>query len=138
MDIRNYGTLHVYHNSKVSDKNAFEAVKRLFDEECIELGVFFCEDKMEVSFEEHPNSYLDDDLRNVQEGLKPDVWLDGNITYVGDYDGWIDVKRTSIETGDKSSEDLHYATDETLIDILEGRGYKVTKDDKATKKRGKK
>lgn len=34
---------------------------------------------------------------------------------------------------DKSSEDLHYASDKTLIEALKKRGYKVTKVKKGKK-----
>lgn len=135
MDIRNYGTLHVCHDSKRSDKAAWNMVEDLFGSEFIQdLGMHFDAQKMEIEFEEHLNSFLDDDLRKIQDGLKPHVWLEGNIAYYGDYDGWIDVKRTGVESGDKSSEDLHYATDETLIAMLENRGYVVTKAAKEVKK----
>ena len=70
----------------------------------------------------------------MQNAIGPNVWLEGNLEYYGDYDGWIDITRDGVESGDKSSEDLHYANDRTLIEILEERGYTVTKKKKKAKK----
>ena len=130
MTINNYGNLMVCWNDKVSEDYAWKAATAFLAEEGIddnEYGVTFNRKECAIELEDYPGSSLEDSLRNVQNAIGPNVWLEGNLEYCGDYDGWIDVTRDGVESGDKSSEDLHYADDSTLIKILEKRGYKVTK-----------
>lgn len=136
MTINNSGTLMVCWNDKVSENYAWKAATEALAEEGIdegEYGVAFNRKKCAIELEDYPCSSLEDSLRNVQNAIGPNVWLEGNLSYCGDYDGWIDVTRDGVQSGDKSSEDLHYATDETLIEMLEKRGYKVTKVKKSKK-----
>ena len=130
MTINNYGTLKVCWSDKVSEDYAWKVATVALAEEGIDedgYGVAFNRNELAIELEDYPESYLEDSLRNVQNTIGPSVWLEGNLEYYGDYDGWIDVTRDGVESGDKSSEDLHYADDSTLIKILEKRGYKVTK-----------
>lgn len=136
MTIYNLGILTVCHIGNVSNDYAWKKAVAVLSENGLDdtvYGIVYNEKAREISFEEYGGSFLDDDLRAVQEALKPDVWLEGNLEYYGDYDGWIDVARDGIESGDKSSEDLHYASDKELIDILKRRGYTVTKTKKSKK-----
>ena len=137
MTINNYGNLMVCWNDKVSEDYAWKAATAALAEEGIdenEYGVTFNRKECAIELEDYPGSSLEDSLRNVQNAIGPNVWLEGNLNYYGDYDGWIDVTRDGVESGDKSSEDLHYADDRTLIDILKKRGYTVTKKKKKAKK----
>lgn len=130
MTINNYGTLKVCWSDKVSEDYAWKAATAALAEEGIdedEYCVTFDRKECTIELEDYPGSSLEDYLRNVQRSIGPNVWLEGNLEYYGDYDGWIDVTRDGVESGDKSSEDLHYADDRTLIDILKKRGYRVTK-----------
>lgn len=136
MTINNCGTLMVCWNDKVSEDYAWKVATAALAGEGIcdgEYGVTLLETERAIALEDYPGSYLDSDLRSVQKTIGPNVWLEGNLEYYGDYDGWIDVTRDGVESGDKSSEDLHYADDKTLIDILKKRGYKVTKVKKSKK-----
>ena len=138
MTIKNYGTLMVCWNDKVSENYAWNVATAALEEEGIdkdEYGVTFNRKERSIELEDYPESGLESTLQNVQNAIGPNVWLEGNLEYYGDYDGWIDVTRDGVETGDKSSEDLHYADDATLIKMLEERGYKVTK---AKSEKGKK
>ena len=138
MTINNCGTLMVCWNDKVSEDYAWKVATTALAEEGIdedEYGVVFNRKECAIELGDYPGSYLDSDLQSVQDAIGPNVWLEGNLEYYGDYDGWIDVTRDGVESGDKSSEDLHYADDATLIKMLEERGYKVTK---AKAKKGKK
>lgn len=137
MTINNYGTLMVCWNDKVSEDYAWKAATAALAEEGVgenEYGVTFNKKECAIELEDYPDSSLADSLSNVHNAIGPNVWLEGNLEYCGDYDGWIDVSRDGVESGDKSSEDLHYADDRTLIDILKKRGYKVTKSKKPNKK----
>lgn len=136
MTINNYGNLTVCWNDKVSEDYAWKVATTVLAMEGIDedtYGVVFNKDERAIELEDYPDSYLEDSLRNVQNALPHDVWLEGNLEYYGDYDGWIHVTRDGVETGDKSSEDLHYASDKTLIEMLKKRGYKVTKVKKTKK-----
>lgn len=136
MTINNYGTLMVCWNDKVSEAHAWKVATAALSGEGIDkddYGVNFNRDECAIEFEDYPGSSLEDYLRNVQNAIGPNVWLEGNLEYYGDYDGWIDVTKDGVESGDKSSQDLHYADDRTLIDILKKRGYKVTKIKKGKK-----
>jgi len=136
MTINNYGTLMVCWNDKVSKAEAWKVATEALAEEGIaedEYSVSFNKKECAIEFEDYPESCLDSTLRNVQEKIGPNVWLEGELEYVGDYDGWIDVTRDGVESGDKSSQDLHYADDKTLVEMLEKRGYKVTKIKKGKK-----
>lgn len=136
MTINNYGTLIVCWNDEVSKDKAWKVVTEALAEECIaegEYGVCFNKEECAIDFEDYPSSELDSLLRYAQEKIGPNVWLEGDLEYCGDYDGWIDVTRDGVESGDKSSQDLHYADDSTLIEMLEKRGYKVTKVKKGKK-----
>ena len=55
--------------------------------------------------------------------------LTGSVSYYGDWgDGRIDINGDAgVELIEKEDFNLHDATDEELIEILESRGYKVTK-----------
>ena len=137
MTINNYGTLFVCWSDKVEKDYAWKAATAFLAEEGIDkddYGVNFNRDECAIEFEDYPGSSLEDYLRNVQNAIGPNVWLEGNLEYYGDYDGWIDVTRDGVESGDKSSHDLHYADDRTLIELLEKRGYTVTKAKKPNKK----
>lgn len=137
MTINNYGNLMVCWNDKVSEDYAWKAATAALGEEGFDendYGVIFNRKECAIELEDYPGSYLEDSLRNVQNAIGPNVWLEGNLNYYGDYDGWIDVTRDGVESGDKSSEDLHYANDATLIEILEKRGYTVAKKKKKAKK----
>lgn len=137
MTINNSGTLMVCWNDKVSEDYAWKSATAALAEEGIdedEYGVAFNRKERAIELEDYPGSSLEDYLRNVQSAIGPNVWLEGNLEYYGDYDGWIDVTRDGVESGDKSSEDLHYADDATLIEMLEKRGYTVTKAKKSSKK----
>lgn len=136
MTINNYGTLTVCWNDKVSEDYAWKVATAALAEEGIdedEYGVAFNRKERSIELEDYPESYFEDSLRNVQKAIGPNVWLEGTMEYYGDYDGWIDVTRDGVESGDKSSEDLHYASDKELIDILKKRGYTVTKTKKPKK-----
>ena len=136
MTINNYGNLMVCWNDKVSEDYAWKVATAALAEEGIdedEYGVAFNRKERAIELDDYPGSFLEDSLRNVQKAIGPNVWLEGNLEYYGDYDGWIDVTRDGVESGDKSSEDLHYAHDKTLVEILEKRGYKVTKTKKTKK-----
>jgi hypothetical protein len=138
MTINNCGTLMVCWNDRVSESYAWKVATAALAEEGIdkgEYGVTFNRKECAIEFEDYPGSSLEDYLRNVQNAIGPNVWLEGNLEYYGDFDGWIDVTRDGAESGDKSSQDLHYADDRTLIDMLEKRGYTVTKAKKSSKKK---
>ena len=137
MTVNNYGTLMVCWNDKLSEDYAWKAATAALEEEGFdesEYGVIFNRKECAIELEDYPGSYLEDSLRNAQNAIGPNVWLEGNLSYYGDHDGWIDVTRDGVESGDKSSEDLHYANDATLIDILKKRGYTVTKKKKKARK----
>ena len=130
MTINNNGTLFVCWSDKVSKDYAWKAATAILAEEGIDkdaYGVTFNKDECAIEFEDYPETGLEDTLDRVQKAIGPNVWFEGNLEYYGDYDGWIDVTRDGVESGDKSSQDLHYAADRTLIEMLEKRGYKVTK-----------
>lgn len=136
MTINNYGTLFVCWNDKVSKDEAWKVATEALAEEGIaegEYGVYFNKEEDAIEFEEYPSTWLEDHLNRVQKAIGPDVWLEGELEHSGDFDGWIDVKKDGVESGDKSSQDLHYADDKTLIEMLEKRGYKVTKVKKGKK-----
>ena len=130
MTISNDGALKVCWNDRVSKDYAWKVATAALAEEGIdedEYGVVLLKTECAIDLNDYPESSLEDSLRNVQKAIGPNVWLEGNLEYYGDYDGWIDVTRDGVESGDKSSEDLHYVDDATLIEMLEKRGYKVTK-----------
>ena len=56
--------------------------------------------------------------------------LDGAVEYYGDYDGKIYVENNQVIDVDVTDIGLHEASDETLIHMLEARGYTVTKERK--------
>ena len=139
MTINNYGNLMVCWNDRVSEDYAWKVATTALAMEGIdedEYGVAFNKNERAIELDGYPGSSFEDSLRNVLNALPRDVWLEGNLEYYGDYDGWIEVTRDGVESGDKSSEDLHYATDKALIGILRKRGYTVTKKKKS--KKGKK
>lgn len=130
MTINNNGTLFVCWSDKVSEYYAWKLATVALAQEGIDenaYGVTFNKDECAIEFEDYPETCLEDALNRVQKEIGPNVWLEGNLEHWGDYDGWIDVTRDGAESGDKSSQDLHYADDRTLIEMLEKRGYKVTK-----------
>ena len=136
MTIINCGTLNVCAAGEASVDYAWKVVVAAFAEEGIDdtdYGVSFDNGALRIDFNEYGDSNFGDTLSNVMKLLPKNVWLEGSLTYWGDYDGWIDVTRDGVESGDKSSEDLHYATDKELIGILKKRGYMVTKTKKAKK-----
>lgn len=137
MTINNSGTLMVCWNDKVSEDYAWKAATEALAEEGIdegEYGVTFNRKECAIELEDYPETWLEDTLNRVQKAIGPNVWLEGNLEHYGDFDGWIDVTRDGVESGDKSSQDLHYADDRTLIDMLEKRGYTVAKAKKPNKK----
>lgn len=64
---------------------------------------------------------LADDLREIG------YTMSGSISYYGDYDGRIDIDEDGVEDIPIEDFALHDASDEELIEILENRGYIVTK-----------
>lgn len=138
MTINNSGTLMVCWNDKVSEDYAWKSATAALAEEgidVVEYGVTFNKKECAIEFEDYPETWLEDTLNSVQKAIGPNVWLEGNLERYGDFDGWIDVKKDGVESGDKSSQDLHYADDATLIEMLEKRGYTVTKAKKSSKKK---
>ena len=106
MTINNYGNLMVCWNDRVSKDYAWKVATAALAEEGIcdgEYGVTLLETECAIELDDYPGSYLDSDLRSVQKTIGPNVWLEGNLEYYGDYDGWIHVTRDGVETGDKSS-----------------------------------
>lgn len=86
----------------------------------------------------HPGDYalvynddggdLLDEIREIVNVLAPLGYvLDGEVEYYGDYDGKIYIENNEVIDVDVTDIGLHEASDETLIQILESRGYTVTK-----------
>lgn len=136
MTITNGGTLEVLKDGKATtDKAVAEKVKDALDEHGVSMSyggpdVKIVQEGTVVEFTEYPGSFLDSDLNDVLRDLEPDgISLRGDLEYWGDYDGYILVDETGARSIDKEQYGLERASDETLIGILEKRGYIVAKAD---------
>ena len=71
---------------------------------------------------------FDLDIKVLIDNLKPLGYIiNGMIEYYGDYDGRYDVKDNVVTEIAREDFGLYDATDETLISMLEQRGYTVIK-----------
>lgn len=134
MTITNGGILEVLKDGKpTTDKAVAKKVKDALDGNGVSTSyggpdVKIVQEGTVVEFTEYPGSCLDSDLNNVTGGLaRYDISLRGDLEYWGDYDGYILVDDMGARSIDKEQYGLERASDETLIGILEKRGYTVSK-----------
>jgi len=95
-------------------------------------GVVITEASNTLEFVDYTGFCLDRDLEQLVLDLRVGgISLEGVIQYWGDYDGYILVGRDGVKSIDREMYGIETASDEELIGILEGRGYKVEKVEKA-------
>lgn len=134
MQINNSGNVEIVGDLTVDEK--MRIVGKAFEELGEHVGanmsdpVWFDYDDKEVyvCFSDMPGSDLDLLLENVAKRIKPDgLYLAGEVSYYGDYDGFILVGKDEIKSYDQGYEMLIKGDDYVLIEELEKRGYTVTK-----------
>lgn len=92
-------------------------------------------------FDEAFNSTLDDNIREFVADVEPyGVTLEGDVSFSGDYDGFILVRKDgSVETFDREVYAVYTWPIKGLRDMLKQRGYDLVKIKKTNKtKKGKK
>ena len=141
MTIYNTGTL-VLKGVKDCNKDAVrDAFDNLFDDTDLnengdkECGLILDGKKKTLWFDEYSGSQLDGDLHELAADLAPfGVTMEGDISFWGDYDGFILVTKDRVESYDKEYEALYTHTIEEIREILKERGYDVVKIKKGKKK----
>lgn len=123
MDIRNSGTIKL---NKPLTQEALDAL--LKEEEGIVEDLGIKEGDADIEFCDYCDSELDSTLESVIETLSPlDYVLNGSVDYYGNYDGKTFVTDNVVESASVESLWEYEASDEHIIEVLEKRGYKVTK-----------
>lgn len=134
MQITNSGSVEIVGDLTVSEK--MRIVGKAFEEFGEHVGTDmsdsiwfdYDDDEVYVCFSDTPGSDLDLLLENVAKKIKPDgLYLAGEVSYYGDYDGFIIVGKNEVKAYDQGYEMLIKGDDYTLIEELEKRGYTVTK-----------
>lgn len=119
MQIIHSGTLSF---NKPLTREAAEIVNEILGEDVAQ------ENDSCLDFDEWYENFFEDTIEQMIGALSPDGYVcDGTISYYGDYDGQIIVKDNVVRSLDIQDVGLYNATDETLIRMLEERGYTVTK-----------
>ena len=78
--------------------------------------------------EDEPGNNFEDDVHDMIDILAPlDYVLNGEVQYYGDYNGKIYIENNKITLRNIEDTGLYEADDLTLIEMLEERGYTVTK-----------
>lgn len=133
MKIFNNGILEVLlHGKPTSDPEVEKRVQDALEEAGVVRGTRSAKvqrklNGINVEFEEHFAQDLDSDLNFALEDLSPlGISFNGTIEYYGDYNGYIVVgAKNGAVSMDKEYYSLWSATTETLMDILESRGFGV-------------
>ncbi len=139
MHIVNTGELKirgVTAGNKKAVRDAFDA--HFDDQELNESGSKECGLDLKrglLWFDEAFNSTLDDDIREFAADVEPyGVTLEGDVSFFGDYDGFILVRKDgSVETLDREVYAVYTWPIKGLRDMLKQRGYDIVKINKAKK-----
>lgn len=119
MQIINTGTLYM---NKPLTQEAAEIINEILGEDYAQESDSF------IDFEEWYENCFEDTIERIVGALSPDGYVfDGTIAYYGDYDGQIVVKNNFVQSVDITDFGLYDADDETLLRLLQARGYIVTK-----------
>lgn len=119
MQVMNTGTLYI---NKPLTRLYAEIVNEI-------LGEYVAQETDALlDFEDWCEDIFEDPIEQIIAALAPAGYVfNGTISYYGDYDGQIIVKDNVVRSLDIQDVGLYNATDETLIRMLEERGYTVTK-----------
>lgn len=86
---------------------------------------------LEIEFDDYSEKRISDALEDLVKDLAPLGYvLNGNVKYYGSWDGKCYVKENVVSYCDIEDVGLNEATDETLISMLQDRGYAVRKENK--------
>lgn len=123
MTIMNSGTVYANKPFTAEALRMLDANKN-FDHDLLE-----CIDDDYLDIDEWYESCFEDELCAMVETLTPLGYVfNGKVAYYGDYDGQIIVKDNNVRCVDIEDVGLYNANDNTLISMLNERGYKVFKD----------
>ncbi len=131
MQIKNTGSLCT--SRKITPEEYAKIHEICGDSYQLEVNTF--ETNTELDFEEYFDNEFEKTIRELIDAGIPII--SGEIEYWGDYDGKIYVRlnkatnKVVIDTVDEQNIGLHEASDDTLIKMLEARGYRVTKKNEA-------
>ena len=86
-----------------------------------------CVDDWAIIYNDEPGD-LEDEIREIVAVLTSLGYVcNGEVEYYGDYEGKIYVENNQVVDVGIEDTGLHEASDETLIRMLQDRGYTVTK-----------
>jgi len=123
MQINNVGTIELNHRltHEAIEALLHNPITREYASECVLPGAYA------LCYNDDCGDVLDE-IREIVNVLAPLGYvLDGEVEYYGDYDGKIYIENNEVIDVDVTDIGLHEASDETLIQMLEDRGYTVTK-----------
>jgi hypothetical protein len=140
-----HGTIEVkFNKSKIKEDEVEKKVRKAirgntyledeYDSNCVKWE-YDSNNNLCISIEQWQTWEFDSFLNELIEDLDKTgktIWLDGQVNAYGDDDWFYDISHNKLSEHEKTEEALFYASDKTLIEMLEKRGYTVTK------KRGKK
>lgn len=134
MNITNTGSLFT---SRELTEDEYKKIREICNDSiCVSIDLVDIHSEVtEICFDEYIDQNMEEAIKLMLKAGIPIT--DGEIRYWGDYEGKIYVRTNKntgeviIDTIDEQGIDLYEATDEKLIEILEERGYRVTKKNEA-------